>query len=837
MGKLRQTTAKIQELLDKVERGEVGGGLKYATERTFYPTKAVLDLNDHKEEEELEITEEQRQYNIETFNMIANGDDSVILIAYGAIFVQYGQSKDGNGELKSCSFSFEIAGEYDTIRLSPNGDCELVLAEVPSLNHTTERVAYLSKVSNPLDKVEETFVLLTNERQYNINTYNKVINGEPVSLLYDGIWFDCLWYGKSTDKETGEGYAEFEHLYDFNGNKRKITIRIYEGGDAIAEVTNVGTKTITIYAPAITDLMQLEDESVITDFYTPEIYAYNQAALAGIDLRDSVIYVKTSFDSEESESESESTGIIAYQGYIPKDWDGKSEVELFPTSLMNSKIGIIPPGLAFGEGEDKPLAVVVDIQTLDMRVLINAIDETDPNKFIVSLSLLMVILIMSGITMTLDGEDLGMMSGIYGSYDDGMIGSGVDGGIVIPFVLSLMHPNTPTGTLYIGSKDYVRWFPVGMTKYQDIADAALCGALIANQKYTIKDYETIVDSEDVRATTFRHFNVVVTAKTRWELEENALATTRQTDEEENVFTPIYGEFRLKFRLNPNKKDFPWITENGYIDIDNTAHPDSIFGTTTRFYKTPLVANLNGESYHIWFEKLEAEHWLGRNIRSLYTKVENPSVGDVAYTLEVDETSFTITNVFVNENPNKGFIYEMEDMYGNQAPWDFYNLEFKNLEQNSWHSTFHDDVLGNLCSIRGEKTEDNVHIVFRNNKIYGHSRNGRVILQPCYYDEVAEDGTTTRNGYLENITINGGNILAKLYRNSTINKGCDNLVIKALSEDATKECAVNVLTGVKGTENDPLALDYDITSYAPLAYIGKASNGDIKIWNPADMINA
>jgi hypothetical protein len=65
MGRLRQTTAEIQAILDKVEQG--GSGLQYSVERTVYLTKGVDAFHFNPPEIfEYEISEEERQYNKET---------------------------------------------------------------------------------------------------------------------------------------------------------------------------------------------------------------------------------------------------------------------------------------------------------------------------------------------------------------------------------------------------------------------------------------------------------------------------------------------------------------------------------------------------------------------------------------------------------------------------------------------------------------------------------------------------------------------------------------------------------------------------------------------------
>lgn len=99
MGRLRQTTAEIQAILDKVEQG--GAGLQYSEERTVYLTEIHEDGDDT-----LEITEEEREYNIETVNKVLEGFDAgnqkVFISLFGAFyFFQYGRISD---DKKSATF-------------------------------------------------------------------------------------------------------------------------------------------------------------------------------------------------------------------------------------------------------------------------------------------------------------------------------------------------------------------------------------------------------------------------------------------------------------------------------------------------------------------------------------------------------------------------------------------------------------------------------------------------------------------------------------------------------------------------------------------------------------
>lgn len=81
MGRLRQTTAEIQAILDKVEQG--GSGLQYSVERTVYPTRVEFEGD---KPTDVEITEEERAYNIETYDMARNRMEPVFVSLDGNFF-------------------------------------------------------------------------------------------------------------------------------------------------------------------------------------------------------------------------------------------------------------------------------------------------------------------------------------------------------------------------------------------------------------------------------------------------------------------------------------------------------------------------------------------------------------------------------------------------------------------------------------------------------------------------------------------------------------------------------------------------------------------------------
>lgn len=128
MGKLRQSTAKIQELLDKVEQGG-GAGLKYSVERTVYPNKLVIG----EYVEEAEITEEERAYNAETYIKTWNDGNVVIAFEGGFLTNVFSTNTPSTGEGK---VMFNVVVEIQdvlvsyTVTIYYNGDATVEAKEV-----------------------------------------------------------------------------------------------------------------------------------------------------------------------------------------------------------------------------------------------------------------------------------------------------------------------------------------------------------------------------------------------------------------------------------------------------------------------------------------------------------------------------------------------------------------------------------------------------------------------------------------------------------------------------------------------------------------------------------
>lgn len=109
-----------------IEGGEGGSGLQYSEERTVYLTEIHEDGDDI-----LEITEEERAYNIETFNKM--WDDHRVFITWSGMYFNPIQASKGDiyGDA-----TFQVVAEIDgvlvtcSIKVDTNGDAALELKEI-----------------------------------------------------------------------------------------------------------------------------------------------------------------------------------------------------------------------------------------------------------------------------------------------------------------------------------------------------------------------------------------------------------------------------------------------------------------------------------------------------------------------------------------------------------------------------------------------------------------------------------------------------------------------------------------------------------------------------------
>lgn len=135
MGKLTYSTQQVQELLDKVAEG--GTGLKYSEERTVYLT----EIHEDETMSQLDISDEERAYNIETVNKTLEGLDTgklgVFISYYGRYyFFTHGTVSDEDMQFQFGSISEGAGDLYSTkVTITNKGDAigvtKLIQTETP----------------------------------------------------------------------------------------------------------------------------------------------------------------------------------------------------------------------------------------------------------------------------------------------------------------------------------------------------------------------------------------------------------------------------------------------------------------------------------------------------------------------------------------------------------------------------------------------------------------------------------------------------------------------------------------------------------------------------------
>lgn len=144
--------ASINRNFDKLKQvfveGGGGAGLQYSVERTMYMTEyRILDYK-----ETFEITEEQRAYNIQTYEMV--WDDQPVVLSFGGFFtlVSAGDGGDGLGyatfnNIVEVGEGFIFGGLMSqTVTVYSNGDVIMDIKEVQT--GSTPRVTDFSSDFN-----------------------------------------------------------------------------------------------------------------------------------------------------------------------------------------------------------------------------------------------------------------------------------------------------------------------------------------------------------------------------------------------------------------------------------------------------------------------------------------------------------------------------------------------------------------------------------------------------------------------------------------------------------------------------------------------------------------
>lgn len=528
--------------------------------------------------------------------------------------------------------------------------------------------------------------------------------------------------------------------------------------------------------------------------------------------------------------------------------------------ILNAVAGLIP------EINQPVLTYISNVIPLDFVMTIEGVEDWEDLMWaLLTLLLISVLFVMFNITVCVEDEVentvelIGLPIGLR-SVEQGDDLEDLSENLTLGFNFPTkdLRSGVDTGVISIFKDGSYKFFSKNINKYKDIHEASLLGALIPGNEYIISDYQTIVDDPDVKSDYAPLFALKVKAKDYWNLEEEALVIENANTRADIFTRPHIGIEKVKYSLENDKTKFPWVSEDSYIEIDIPV------GNKVKFYKTNLKQKINNVLMHVWRAWQSNDKLLDRGVLTVYTQEEAPNIGDTCF--GIDHDSLSIVNVVVNENPSKGFIYEMTDKYGNQAPWDFYNLKFKvyNKQGASSFNPFPNEVetayyrptfycphlqgygsttmvdLSNLAHCPNgifKVNNTDISVKFVNNKITGkqyipydveNNKSKAVITSNLSYKE-----GTNIVCELKNTTVESCDVIAMLPNNSTIGKGCEGLYLGNTNGISSTDAISPILNVLPGTNLDVLA-DYD-TINTNVLYIGKNSNGEVKMWNPVDLV--
>lgn len=210
--------------------GGAGGGLQYIEERKVYPTYFEIDS----EVEEIEISEAERAYNIETLNMALDGK-AVVLVEEGVIIPLFSSASNEVGGAWA-TFATDVAEMLIYVWLDEKGNAEVVVEFMQlGLLYTTQRTFYPTRTEVNFVEVGgdlEEEVISDDERAYNIETFNLAENGNVV-LVDFGLILPCETMEIHSNSPE-QDYARFSIMY----NNQTLRIDIFRNGDTIASVTD-----------------------------------------------------------------------------------------------------------------------------------------------------------------------------------------------------------------------------------------------------------------------------------------------------------------------------------------------------------------------------------------------------------------------------------------------------------------------------------------------------------------------------------------------------------------------------------------------------------------------
>lgn len=377
--------------------------------------------------------------------------------------------------------------------------------------------------------------------------------------------------------------------------------------------------------------------------------------------------------------------------------------------------------------------------------------------------------------------------------------------------------------------------------YEELLEKSLIGKLTTGAKYRIIDYYTTVEQDGVMAEKTQ-FDIVVVADSEYLVNEEAHAVDayKQLEGYYAIGGAIYA-WRIRYSLIPfYPTRFEWACfGDEYMVVAPELNVEIPF---TRISPT-YTEDVNGEQMYCFFSASVGLPMLA------FCRNADPQVGDM---MLIDGNEYPISSIVPHER-GKGVIYDMTDEWGNSAPYDFKSIKFRAYGSNvsgytfeprdgayeRWVHTFEgDDMIdaseaGNT-DVSAPSGDFFIRMRFAvyNNKI----KYFPVRLKPIvvHGDRLSYPDATTMfidTQIHDNEFINCDRLSAFVNSNSVL-RNCENVMIRYNGETFNNNVRIDCL---KGTSDNPIVIENLTTSEEYTTHIGKNSQGEVKIWNPADLV--
>lgn len=250
------------------------------------------------------------------------------------------------------------------------------------------------------------------------------------------------------------------------------------------------------------------------------------------------------------------------------------------------------------------------------------------------------------------------------------------------------------------------------------------GQLIPGMLYRITDYNCVTTQTDTMSGNHQ-FDIIVLATSTNTLSEDARAIQHEGD---TYFAKSnLSAWKLKYCLDNDLSRFMWASAPGFTGRWSSGNPQDY-----TYYRFSSKDDLTKTYPYAWIN--------GSGTSFVYTSMQTPAVGDVAY---LNPTGGNTLNIMtLNSETGKGIIYWMVDEFNNECPYDFKNIRFKELDNTSSSASYYYTFCGQ--NLDASIPENNTYFSCINNTIKKYITNGRQALNHIYFDEESYFGAIKYN---------------------------------------------------------------------------------------------